>query len=168
MTDTRWLDRRENRTWLAYNDMSRHLAQALERQFASAGLSSSDFELLTVLSRAPDQHLRARDLGRLVRWDRSRISHQLRRMEQRGLVRRENCADDARGVTVHLTDEGREALEAVQPGHVDAVRRLFLDQLTPDEMDLLATIANRVMSRIAEDPFGPGTSIYIATIHPDS
>ncbi|SDL94236.1 DNA-binding transcriptional regulator, MarR family [Nonomuraea jiangxiensis] len=150
--------------WRAYVDMCRYLLQALDRQFAATGLSSADYELLVPLSEAPGQRLRARDLGRSVHWDRSRLSHQLRRMEQRGLLKRQDCPDDARGVTVHLTPEGRAAIEAAAPGHVETVRRLFVDQLTPEEIDALTTISYRVLSRIAKESLAPGKSVYVATI----
>ncbi|MFG1709427.1 MarR family winged helix-turn-helix transcriptional regulator [Nonomuraea sp. M3C6] len=168
MTETRWLSGREQRMWRAYNDMCRYLVQALDRQFAAAGLSSADYELLVPLSEAPEQCLRARDLGRMVHWDRSRLSHQLRRMEQRGLLKREGCSDDARGVTVSLTPEGRKAIEVAAPGHVETVRRLFVDELTPEEVDMLTAISYRVLSRTAEESLGPGKSIYVATIDPEA
>ena len=108
MAEPRWLEEREAHLWQAYRDLQRELRNALHRQLVrDAGLSGADFALLVPLSEAPDGLIRARDLGRLVGWDRTRISHQLRRMEQRGLVTREHCPDDARGSMVRLAPTGR-------------------------------------------------------------
>ncbi len=131
--------------WRAFVGMRRALDLAVERQLAEAGLSTADYELLVPLSEAPGLVLRVRDLGRAVAWDRSRLAHQLRRMEQRGLVSRFECPTDARGTMVRLTDKGREVIELAAPGHVEAVRRHFVDLLTPDEIDAILRISERVI-----------------------
>jgi DNA-binding MarR family transcriptional regulator len=135
--------------WRALYEMRRHLDRVIERQLAEAGLSSADYDLLVPLSEAPPGGLRARELGNLVGWDRSRLSHQLRRMEARGLLTRRECPTDARGTVVCLTPAGRAAIEAAAPGHVDTVRRHFVDLLSPEEVDALTAIATRVGERIA-------------------
>ncbi len=123
---------------------------ALHRQLVrDAGLTGADYALLVPLSETPDGVIRARDLGHVVGWDRSRISHQLRRMEQRGLVTREHCPDDARGSMVRLTPPGRSAIEAAAPNHVAAVRRLFIDHLTDNEIDTLTALFDRLLARLA-------------------
>jgi DNA-binding MarR family transcriptional regulator len=129
VSETRWLDEREARMWRSYVHMQRAIGQAIERQLAEEGLSGADYELLVPLSEAPDHVLRARDLGRGVGWDRSRLAHQLRRMEQRGLVRRFDCPTDARGTMVELTPAGLELITTAAPGHVETVRRCFVDLL---------------------------------------
>jgi len=86
----------------------------------------------------------------MVGWDRSRISHQLSRMEHRGLVTREPCPDDARGSIVRLTPAGRSAIEAAAPNHVTTVRRFFLDPLSDDELDTLATLLDRLLAGLAD------------------
>ncbi len=131
--------------WRAFVGMRRALDLAVERQLAEAGLSTADYELLVPLSEAPGLVLRVRDLGRTVAWDRSRLAHQLRRMEQRGLVSRFECPTDARGTMVRLTDKGREVIESAAPGHVEAVRRHLVDLLTPDEIDAILRISERVI-----------------------
>lgn len=138
--------------WRAYLTMRRDLDAVLDRQLTEAGLSDADYQLLVPLSESPGSELRARDLGREVGWDRSRLSHQIRRMQQRGLIGRRECPTDARGTMIRLTPAGRAAVEAAAPGHVEAVRRYFVDLLTADEIDLLADIAIRVRDRIAEAP----------------
>ena len=151
MAEPRWLDEREAHLWQAYRDLQRQLRNALDRQLVrDAGLTGADYALLVPLSGAPDGVIRARDLGRLVGWDRSRISHQLRRMEQRGLVTREDCPDDARGSMIRLTDAGRLAIEAAAPNHVAEVRRLFIDQLSDDEIDALTSLFDRLLTGLAK------------------
>ncbi|MBB5631298.1 MarR family winged helix-turn-helix transcriptional regulator [Sphaerisporangium krabiense] len=166
MTEPRWLDETEARMWRAFGDMRRRLDAALERQLAAVGLSSADYQLLVPLSEAPGRRLRARELRRIVDWDRSRLSHQIRRMEQRGLIAREECPGDARGTVIRLTGEGSRAIEEAAPGHVEVVRRLFVDQLGPEETALLTQLSYRVLGRLAEEDLGaPATrSVYVATI----
>jgi len=145
MTDERWLDDDESRMWRAFVRMNRAIAIAVERQFARAGLSSADYEILAALSETERHTLRVRDLGTWIGWDRSRLAHQLRRMEQRGLVTRSECAADGRGTMVHLTEPGLAAVTAVAPGHVEVVRRVFVDQLDADDIARLNAIADRVI-----------------------
>jgi DNA-binding MarR family transcriptional regulator len=166
VTEPRWLDEREQRMWRAFGDMRRQLDSAMERQLNGESLSGADYHLLVPLSEAPGQRLRARDLRRVVDWDRSRLSHQIRRMEQRGLISREECPGDARGTVIRLTPEGRGAMESATPGQVETVRRLFIDQLTPEEIESLTSIAHRVLGRIAEDALGPGKPVGLDTIDP--
>jgi DNA-binding MarR family transcriptional regulator len=151
MAEPRWLDQREAHLWQAYRDLQRELRNALDRQLVhAAGLSGPEYALLVPLSEAPGGRLRARDLGSMVGWDRSRISHQLSRMGHRGLVTREPCPDDARGSMVRLTPAGRSAIEAAAPNHVATVRRLFLDPLSDDELDTLATLFDRLLAGLAD------------------
>lgn len=151
MTEPRWLDEREARVWRTYRDLQRELRNALDRQLVrDAGLSGAEYALLVPLSEAPEGLIRARDLGLLVGWDRTRVSHQLSRMEQRGFVTREQCPDDARGSMVRLTSAGRSAIEAAAPEHVNTVRRLFFDPLADDEINTLATLLDRLRAGLAE------------------
>jgi DNA-binding MarR family transcriptional regulator len=144
MTEPRWLDARERRMWRAYLRMQRAIEVALVRQLGEAGISRTDFEVLVPLSEAENRTTRVRDLASWLGWDRSRISHQLRRMEERGLITREDCAEDARGTLVRLTDKGYEITVEAAPGQVETVRRVLVDLLEPDELDQLTTIAERV------------------------
>src|SRR5688572_25607094 len=118
MEEARWLDEREARAWRGMIGVTQRLTAVLERQLVQdVGLSGAEYTLLVPLSEAPDGVLRARDLGRMVGWERSRISHQVTRMEKRGLVAREDCSEDARGSMVRLTDAGRTAIVAAAPAH---------------------------------------------------
>jgi DNA-binding MarR family transcriptional regulator len=151
MTEPRWLDGREARVWQTYRDLQRELRNALDRQLVrDAGLSGAEYALLVPLSEAPGGLIRARDLGRLVGWDRTRVSHQLSRMEKRGFVTREECPDDARGSMVRLTSAGRFAIEAAASEHVSTLRRLFFDPLSDDELDTLAALLDRLLAGVAE------------------
>ena len=153
MTEPRWLDAREARLWESYRDAHRELMRALEaRLIANSGLSGADYALLHPLSVAEDGLLRTRDLGRSVGWERSRLSHQVSRMEKRGLVTREECESDARGSMIRLTGLGRKAIEAAAPDHVDAVRGYFLDHLSRAEQDQLGDLLGRVLAAVPEHP----------------
>lgn len=144
-----WLDAREQRAWRAFLDVRRELLAELNRQLTrDAGLSGADYALLVPLSEAPEGRLRPRDLGRQVDWDRSRLSHQIRRMQERGLVVREECCTDGRGAFVVLTTRGREAIESAAPDHVRSVRRFFFDVLAPAEVETLISIYDRVLDRL--------------------
>ena len=154
MTEPRWLDAREAHLWQAYRDTQRELTRVLEaRLISNSGLSGADYALLHPLSSAEGGVLRTRDLGRSVGWERSRLSHQVSRMEKRGLVCREECAADARGSMVRLTELGRKAIEAAAPDHVAAVRTYFFDHLSIDEQKQLTVLLDRVLSGIPSPAF---------------
>jgi DNA-binding MarR family transcriptional regulator len=150
MTQTRWLNEQEQRMWREFQRMARNLDRASERDLMDrAGLSSADFLILVPLSEAPEHRLRARELGRILDWDRSRLSHQIRRMEQRGLLIRGNCPTDARGTVIGLTEHGWTTIQQAAPGHVQAVRVNFFDVLTDADIVALDDICRRVNKRIA-------------------
>ena len=151
MVDTPWLDDSQARMWRAFLDVHRRVEMAIEQQLAGHGLSTADYALLVPLSETPDGVMRARDLGLAAAWDRSRLSHQLRRMTQRGLVSRFTCATDARGTMVRLEPAGRLAIEAAAPGHVATVREHFIDLLQPGESDTLAAIFTRLREQLPVD-----------------
>ncbi|MFC6018820.1 MarR family winged helix-turn-helix transcriptional regulator [Plantactinospora solaniradicis] len=152
MTAPRWLDEREGRMWRAYGEMQRRFATAIDRQLVrDAGLSVADYELLVPLSESPEQQIRARDLRQMLDWDRSRLAHQVRRMEGRGLVTRAECPGDARGIIIQLTAAGRRAIESAAPGHVATVRRLFVDLLSEEEIATFTAISERVLDRLAQE-----------------
>jgi DNA-binding MarR family transcriptional regulator len=152
MEEARWLDEREARVWRGIVGVQQQLSAVLERGLVrEAGLSGADYALLVPLSEAPGGVLRARDLGRMVGWERSRVSHQVTRMEKRGLVAREECSEDARGSMVRLTDVGRAAIVAAAPAHVAAVRKYFFDALTDAEIDVIGTALERVLDRLPDN-----------------
>jgi DNA-binding MarR family transcriptional regulator len=125
-----WLTAEQQRIWRDYLAMTSRLHTAMHRQLqADCELSLSDYDVLVALSeRSP---LRITELGELIGWEQSRLSHQLRRMRGRDLVAREGDDDDRRAATVTITDAGRSALETAAPGHVDLVRSVVFDGLSP-------------------------------------
>lgn len=149
---TRWLDDDEQRAWRAYLLMQARLTAHLGRQLQrDSGLSLADYEVLVQLTEAPGGRLRPFALQERLEWEQSRLSHHLSRMSRRGLVERQECPSDARGAFVALTAAGRDAIEAAAPGHVAAVRDLFLDHLDRDEVHTLERLATRVLRRLDTD-----------------
>lgn len=150
MKEPRWLDAREAHLWQSYRDLYRELTGALEaRLVRNSGLSGADYALLHPLSVSECGVLRTRDLGRSIGWERSRLSHQVSRMEKRGLVVREECESDARGSMIRLTEAGRAAIEAAAPDHVEAVRGFVFDVLSREEQDALTSLLDRVLEGLA-------------------
>jgi DNA-binding MarR family transcriptional regulator len=84
-------------------------------------------------------------VGRQLGWEQSRLSHQVARMGDRGLVAKEKCDSDRRGAFVVLTEQGRTAIEQAAPGHAEAVRRLYIDVLTPEELAAVGAAAEAVL-----------------------
>lgn len=113
------------------------------------GLSGPDYDVLVVLSAMDGDRMRARDLCAALDWEKSRLSHQLRRMQQDGLISRELNPDDARSTMVRLLPAGRAAIERAAPRHVDDVRRNFIDLFTAAELDVLASLNERIMRHLA-------------------
>jgi DNA-binding MarR family transcriptional regulator len=144
----RWLDEREQRAWGAFLTLWRGLGAGMERQLAGSGVSGADYQVLAPLAEAPHHPLRPRELVAATGWDRSRLAHQLRRMEQRGLISREDHPVDGRGTLVSLTGPGRDALRRAAPGHVEWVRANFLGLLTPEELETITAVAERVVARL--------------------
>jgi len=145
----RRLDEDQRLLWKAYRDVFQGLSSTLQDQLLrDAGLSGSEYAVLVALSHAPRAVLRARELCAELGWDRSRLSHLARRMEARGLVAREQCAEDARGSMIRLTDAGRDAVDEAAPEHSEAIRRYFFDPLTEDELATLSVILDRLRGNL--------------------
>ncbi len=127
----RWLTAEQQRYWRTYLRADRQLRDALDRDLAEHGLRLSEYEILAWVSEAPYRQLRMSELADRVVQSRSRLTHTAVRLEKRGWVVREPCADDRRGVLLRLTDTGLDQLEAAAPAHVDSVRRHMVDLLSP-------------------------------------
>jgi DNA-binding MarR family transcriptional regulator len=126
---------------------------------ADSGLSDADYDVLSNLSETPEHRLRLNQLAEHMLWSKSRLSHQLTRMEERGLVKREHAPSDGRGAVISLTPGGWKAIEAAAPLHVESVRRNFIDLLSPEQAKVLGEIAERVVGHLnsLEDPRRPKT-----------
>ncbi len=152
MTEPRWLSAHEQRAWRGYLDMHARLTARLHRQLqADSGLSLSDFDVLVQLTDRADERARVLELAHALQWEKSRLSHHLVRMQQRELVTREQCPDDARGAFVVLTDTGRAAIERAAPPHVEAVRDLLFDQIDEGQVEALRAITEQVLARLEQD-----------------
>ena len=156
---TRWLSREQQRAWRAYVEATRLLQDSLDAQLqADAGMPHAYYEILVRLSETPDRRLRMAELATGTQSSRSRVSHAVTRLEERGWVRREACESDRRGQNAVLTDEGFAALAAAAPGHVAQVRATVIDALSTAQLRALAdastTIAEAV--RATEERTGPG------------
>jgi DNA-binding MarR family transcriptional regulator len=145
-----WLSERQQRVWRRWLAVNATLPAALHRGLQESGLSLPDFEVLVQLSEASDGRLRATDLADALRWERSRLSHHVKRMEARGLVAREGCPEDRRGAYVAVTPDGRAAIEQAAPPHAATVRRLFFDVLTEAELETLDAITDKVLAALEE------------------
>ncbi len=146
----RWLSDDEQATWQAYVRLRQRLDGAISAGLAEDGLSLADYELMVALSAAPNGCLRAKELAAEVCWEKSRLSKHLARMDARGLVERRPAEEDARGVIVQLTPEGRVALERAAPNHVDLVRRVFVEPMTADEAQVLRALADKVIAEVEQ------------------
>jgi DNA-binding MarR family transcriptional regulator len=130
----RWLSASELRAFRAFMSVQMRLNYEMNRQLQSdTDLSLADYHVLNALTDAPGGRLQVSDLAALIGWERSRASHQLRRLCERGLAERIPSEDDGRATDATLTKAGREAIRAAAPGHVALVRRMFFDPL-PDEL----------------------------------
>lgn len=148
---TRWLDEHEQHTWRGWLALNAELPAALNRQLQhDSDLSLPDFDVLVRLTDGDTDRLRVSELASELAWERSRLSHHVKRMTARGLVVREECQDDGRGAFVVLTPVGRRAIKSAAPDHVDVVRRLVFDALTPREVAALGRITDKLLSRLEE------------------
>ena len=151
-----WLDEREERAWRALQFMQLRLEGELARQLAAdSGLSYPDYLVLVALTDRPDGRMRLFELAGGLGWEKSRVSHQVSRMAGRGLVKKEKCDSDRRGALVVVTGRGRRAIDRAAPGHVAAVRRLFIDRLTPDHLDAIKDVAEIVLAGLDAEEFEP-------------
>lgn len=146
-----WLSPSELRAWRAFIDARHQVGVHLERGLQESGLSGADYEVLALLSDHDGDRMPSQELRNALGWEKSRLSHQLRRMEKDGLISREPNPADARSSVVCLLPVGRATVEKAAPGHVADVRRNFIDLLTPAELDMLATLNERILAHLAEN-----------------
>jgi DNA-binding MarR family transcriptional regulator len=155
--DALWLSDREQLAWRALITMWTRLQAQLTREMAAeSDLSMADFSVLVALTDSCAGKTRAFSLAEALQWEKSRLSHQLGRMEKRGLIERTECAEDGRGQLVGVTPAGKAAIEAAAPAHVAAVRRMFFDALSDAQVDALTGIAKAALARIDGTTVIPG------------
>jgi DNA-binding MarR family transcriptional regulator len=150
--DSPWLTEKQQRVWRAWLAVNAQLPNALQGQLQEdAGLSLPDFDVLVQLTDTADGRVRISDLANALAWERSRLSHHIKRMQGRGLVERKECPEDGRGAFVVLTPAGRAAIERAAPEHARTVRHVVFDSLTDHELEVFAHVTDKVLSQL-----GPG------------
>jgi DNA-binding MarR family transcriptional regulator len=149
---TRWLDEEERATWIKLVAVVELLPGALDTQLRrDAGLTHFEYLVLAMLSEAPDRTLRMTALAHRTNATLPRLSHVVRRLEDRGLVERSPCPEDGRATNARLTEEGWDEIVAAAPGHVAQVRRVVIDALTPEQLGQLDDIADALLERLDPD-----------------
>jgi len=147
-SEVRWLTAQEQHLWRGWLKLNAELASTLQRELQQdAGLSMQDYEVLVHLTDNPEGRVRVTELAGLLQWERSRVSHHIKRMERRGLVERAQCSEDGRGAFIVITTKGRAAIEEAAPGHVMAVRRLMFEALSEEEKVALAAVIDKLLAR---------------------
>lgn len=147
---TRWLTEDEQRSWRAWLAVSLLLPDRLNRDLqAQHGLTLADYEILVRLSEVHGRRMRMSDLAEVTLSSRSRLSHQIDRMEKAGLVERQSCTEDRRGAFASLTEQGWTALVAAAPDHVESVRTHLVDQLTAQEFSALGDACQKVADHLS-------------------
>lgn len=141
----------ETAAWENYQRMRVLLTGRINRELArKTGLSEADYEILTALTQTEAESVRAMALRCGLAWEKSRLSHQLRRMEERGLVVREDCVEDNRGSVVRVTEAGRKVAAEARLHYEQAVQQYVFDVLTPEQLAALGSIAETVLSQLEE------------------
>lgn len=148
-----WLSDEEQRAWRTYLRMSALLPAALNRQLQQdCGLTLPEYEVLVVLSEAPQGRLRPFQICEALHWEQSRLSHQLTRMERRGLISRRECAADGRGAFIELAAAGADAIGAAAALHVATVRGLVFDRLSDAQRAAFEEACATIVTALAKEP----------------
>jgi len=159
MDDVPWLDRPQLAAWVRVVSLLELLPADLDGQLRrEGGVTLFEYFVLAMLSEAPEHTLRMSELAAQTNSTLPRLSHVVRRLEDRGLVTRTPRPGDRRSTDARLTDQGVAQLEAAAPGHVVHVRRLVVDALTPEQITQLTTIADALLARL--DPDGAMAATY--------
>ena len=157
--DTNWLTRNELAAWMRLAAVLELLPGVLDSQLRrDAGLTNFDYYVLAMLSDAPHRTLRMTELAGQTNATLPRLSHVVRRLEQRGLVERFPCPEDGRATNARLSDDGWRKLRDSAPGHVATVREHVIDALTPEQVSQLTAISDALLGRL--DRSGTMTAMY--------
>ncbi|GII57857.1 MarR family transcriptional regulator [Planotetraspora thailandica] len=139
--------------WRTLVDTTAELRRILGAELLrDSGLSPADYHVLLALSEAEDRRLRSSELAATIDWERSRLSHHLKRMEGRHLIRRDECPTDNRGAEVSLTDDGARMFRSATAPHARAIKKHFADALTPEQFEALAGILTALQNHLHPDP----------------
>ncbi len=145
----RWLDDAEMAAWRSYIVATLLLRQRLHRELTDAHeVSLADYEVLVCLQMQPDRRMRMSELAIYMGSTKSRLSHQVAKLEDAGLVRRARDHEDKRGVITELTEQGEALLEKAAPTHVEGVREHLIDLLSPEEQATIAAAFERVQAHL--------------------
>lgn len=152
MEETRWLTDEQQRAWRRFAAVVMQLPGTLDTQLQQdAHLTHFGYWVLAMLSEAPSRALRMTELAALANGSQSRLSHLVGRLEERGWVRRERTPEDGRGYVAVLTDEGYQKVVETAPGHVEKVRSVVFDALTPEQVAQLDAISAAILNRLDPD-----------------
>jgi DNA-binding MarR family transcriptional regulator len=147
----RWLDPAEQRAWRNYVEATVLLFDQLDRQLQrDSGMPHGYYEILVRLSEPADRTMRMSELATATRSSRSRLSHAVARLEERGWIERTECETDRRGQLATLTDKGLQALRDAAPGHVETVRAYMIDRLSDEQIAQLGDIAETIVNGLTE------------------
>jgi DNA-binding MarR family transcriptional regulator len=150
---TRWLSADEQVTWRSFVGSCHAFFAAVDAQLQrDTGIPLAYYEILVQLSETPGRTLRMTQLAEATSASKSRISHAVARLEERGWVRRMDCPTDRRGQIAELTDEGYAVLEGAAPGHVEQVRRTLFDALSPEQATQLREISGAIHDAVGSGP----------------
>lgn len=147
----RWLNDAEMAAWRSYIVATLRLRQRLHRELTDRhDVSLTDYEVLVCLEMQDDSRMRMSELAVLMGSTKSRLSHQVGRLEDAGVVRRVRDPEDKRGVITELTAEGKALLEKAAPTHVEGVREHLIDLLSPEEQATIAAAFDRVFAHLEQ------------------
>jgi DNA-binding MarR family transcriptional regulator len=144
-----WLTAAELDSWLSLVRLMTWLPWSIDQQLQrDSNLGMVEYQVMAMLSQSPERRMRMSSLAEVTNASLSRLSHLVKRLEERGLVRREPDPADGRFTHAILTDKGFQTLAEAAPGHVAHVRSLVIDVLSPEQLRRLGQAADRIMSRI--------------------
>jgi DNA-binding MarR family transcriptional regulator len=156
---TRWLDEAELTAWVRLAAVLEVLPGVLDSQLRrDSGLTHFEYYVLAMLSEAPRRTLRMTALAQQTTATLPRLSHVVKKLEDRGLVERFPCPEDARATNARLTPVGWKKIRETAPGHVATVRQHVIDVLTPEQLNQLSAIADAILTSV--DPQGSMTALY--------
>jgi transcriptional regulator, MarR family len=148
MKNPNWLSDDEQKFWrlllAASRKVNHHIETVLQDDH---NLTSAEFAVLVNLSESPEKEIRLRDLCNILNWDRSRASHQVSRMQKRGLLTKRRCIGDGRGVIIELTDEGDRRIRNAAPSHVESVRDVIFNNLDPELLEPVSKFLRHILDQ---------------------